>query len=577
MGFLDTVQIPGASKAAAAPVASAAPKGAGNFLSTVQLPTDPTESAKIQTDTQAADQAKVASDQANSFGGIVKGAIGSAFSTVANFGKSLVAQYTNPDQYTQNLENSVTAPGSTPGSTASNVLKDISIPAIRTFAPITESLNTDIASGIILNQPELYKDFIGAVQDQNKSPEEAGAQDSIIGASQKSAPQVVGDTAQAVLGAYAPDVFGEDIAAFGEQGAKQAVAATVAHGAQFGFTYGLAQAASSGSTDPETIAGIVLKSTVGGAILNLATAAVAHGVAATIPEALAKIREKTPSLPAEDLVTSTPEETASAENTPTKETAPVEPGKEVAPAETPAPAAEVKSSMDSSIASVEPAPAAEVKLPADTTPAENASTETPAKEVNAKETPAQPIDSGGPKTVSGLAKSVKSEAISAGLEKSIGHLPEFSTMDMGKQAELAKDLIAKNPEEAMKVAKGEIPSPNKELLAESVFTAFRVFARETDDVEMSTNITRELAGHSETAMLARLHGQQIKALDSGASDDPLAVIKDVKETREAAVEKKSPGAIKKAKKEIADEISKEIKKTASKRQTWEDFVKTLEC
>lgn len=549
-GFLDTVVVPDAKAAAApvapSPVSAPAPvaKGAGSFLSNVVLPSNPAQVQKVATISQEADQAQAASNSANSFGGIFKNTVGSIFNTVKNFGSNLIQSYTQPDQFEQNLEGNVPA-----------VLKPVEAPLLRTFAPMIEPLATDITAAGILNTPQLNDLFTQALQDKNASQGEQNAQQSLIAASQKTAPQIVGDTAQAVLGAYAPDVFGEDLDAFGATGAKQAVAASVGHGAQYGFTYGLAQAASSGSNDPKELAGIVLKSTIGGALLNLATAAVAHGVAKTVPEALSTIRAKVPESIAED-VPKAPTDIATTENPAPEPEAPT----------AVAPAAENEPVANETAPEATPAPIADKVAP-----------ESTAALVVSDE---QPNNTANKTSVSGLAQSVKTEAVTAGLDDSIGKLPEYGTMDMKEQARLAKAIIAKDPEFAMKVAKGEVPSPEPKLLPESVFTAFRVMARETDDVEMAADINRQLAEDSATTRLARVRGQQIKALDSGLGgthEDAVSVMQDVKESRQAVVEKKNPGAIAKAKKEISSDITKEIKKGASKRQTWSEFVESISC
>lgn len=183
-----------------------------------------------------------------------------------------------------------------------------------------------------------------------------------------------------------------------------------------------------------------------------------------------------------------------------------------------------------------------------------------------------PSETGG-KSESGLAAGVKAEAIKAGLESSIGKLPEYGRMDMAEQAALAKKLIDSNPDLAMRVAHGEEPSPIPHLLPESVFTALRIVARETNDA----GLFHRLAEHSNTTELARVMGQRIKALDSGVSHDALSIMQDVRDQRTIAIEKKSKGTIEKTKKEVADGIKKEIKEAVSKRPSWDDFIKEIQC
>lgn len=189
-----------------------------------------------------------------------------------------------------------------------------------------------------------------------------------------------------------------------------------------------------------------------------------------------------------------------------------------------------------------------------------------------KAKPEAPVGSGDTRT-SGLAASVERDAIAAGLADSLGKLPEYRRMDMKEQATMASELIKSDPELAKKVALGEEPSPNPGLLPESVYTALRITARETGDIAL----LRELAQNSALVSQATAAGQRIKALDSGVTNDPVHIMQDIKASREANIEGKSKGRIQKEKKQIADEIKLEIKKNASKRPTWEDFITEIKC
>lgn len=174
---------------------------------------------------------------------------------------------------------------------------------------------------------------------------------------------------------------------------------------------------------------------------------------------------------------------------------------------------------------------------------------------------------------SGLAAGVKADAIAAGLKDSIGKLPQYGRVDMDEQAKLAKELIDQDPDLAMRVARGEANSPIAHLLPEAVFTALRKIARDTKD----PGLFKRLSEHSNTTEIARVMGQRIKALDSGVREDALDVINQVKDAREATVEKKSSGSITRAKMEIAADIKAEIKKAVSPRQSWDEFIKEVQC
>lgn len=203
-------------------------------------------------------------------------AIGSGLGTIA---KNIAAQYTNPSPDEQNLESHVPA----------GPLRLIETPVLRTIEPMVEPLVHNAAAALIFNQPELYQDFVQAQKSGT-----TGQQQEVIAATQKTPLQVIGDTAQAVLGAYFPEVFGDSLAAFSAKGLGPAILTTATHGAAAGFAFGTAQAASSGSTDPKELAAIVFQNTVGGALLSLATAGATHGIIRGAEPVIAAIKERLP-------------------------------------------------------------------------------------------------------------------------------------------------------------------------------------------------------------------------------------------------------------------------------------------
>lgn len=175
--------------------------------------------------------------------------------------------------------------------------------------------------------------------------------------------------------------------------------------------------------------------------------------------------------------------------------------------------------------------------------------------------------------IAGLAKSVEADAIANDLASSFGQLPEYRRMDMKEQSQRALDLIKRDPEQALEVALGNRIPDDPGLLSESVYTAMRVLARDAGDVAM----LRRLAVESHIVSDATALGQRIKALDSGITNDPVSIIQDVKAARQRTVEKKAKDTVVKAKEKIVDEIKTEIKKSASKRQAWEEFIQEIQC
>lgn len=176
----------------------------------------------------------------------------------------------------------------------------------------------------------------------------------------------------------------------------------------------------------------------------------------------------------------------------------------------------------------------------------------------------------------GLSRSVERDAIKTELTNSFGDLPTHNQMDMGHQADMAESIMNADPARAMRIAMGK-ELPPEGLLAESVYTAMRIRAREAGDV----GTLHRLATESLVPEHATGLGQRIKALDSGLRNDekdPVDLIRDVKKARDAAVEKKTGKTVSRNTAEEVGKIQDDIKAAASKaRPTWEDFVKELSC
>lgn len=654
MGFLDTVKTPETTS-----IGGNAPAKTG-FLATVSTPAAGTNSFQpaAAPDFNTIDAAN--ESQQTGVTGLFKQAVSGIWNTVKSVGSGIVSSYTKPDAYEQSIEQS-----------APPILRQIDAPLLRTFAPLTEGLNKDIASAIVLNNPSLYDSFTKAVTSNlNKTPAEQDADAAIENAPQKTPLQVVGDVSQGVFSLLAPDLFGEKLGS--------GILPALTRNAQIGFTFGLSQVASSGETDPDAIAQTLLQSTIAGAVTGLVSEAALHGVSSatdaagaartlsnpSVIDAIKTMQDKVntvlaPEAPAVEVPaevtaqrTQTHAEYAQSQGyepyTANKDLPTISFGKEakssipsidadeapnvpktydqLAPEDKQAVLTETRklfgkgmdyqTAQDTAVArfneaqnapkgettvvplddenpALKPiakdaveAPSVEkfvAKAEKEITPkqAEAVKTRTSSKTTEeglAKFYQATNKFSDSEKTVSGLAKSVETDAVKAGIKLDTEKLPQYGIMNMEHQAEMAKALIEKDPEYAMKVAKGEVPPPNNDLLANSVYSAFRVLADKSSDIEAKTEIYRQLAEHSNTTEQARAAGQAIKALDTGLDHaDPVSVIQDIRDAREKAIEDNKKGTLDKQKKEIAQDIKSEIKKSVSKKQSWDDFIKDIQC
>jgi hypothetical protein len=234
----------------------------------------PTFSVNSQLDNQGASQALISSatkDVGNSIVGGVKG--------VAS---KLVSQFTNPSPQEVSMEQGLPQP-----------FRTLETPVMRFVSPMVQPFVNDAAAAIVFSNKNLSDKFMQQAQSGafSQATDTGRAGQTIIAATQKTPAQVIGDTAQAVLAAYTPAVFGSSLSGFAAKGFIQASASAVAQGAAQGFLFGSAQAASSGSKDPVEIAKIIAVNTATMAVFNLATTAVAHGLAASVDAAMTAIND----------------------------------------------------------------------------------------------------------------------------------------------------------------------------------------------------------------------------------------------------------------------------------------------
>lgn len=175
------------------------------------------------------------------------------FTQIANVPKALVEQYTKPSEQVKKYEEAagVGKPsffdniiGTHVGHPVSDFVKKA---AIRTFAPSLEPFGKDAGQLIALRtiMPKI---------ESGEIPFEVLEEFDVL---KKTAPQIVGDVAQAVLTFYSPTVFSRTATSVVSQPVKTAITKGGMQGVEAGLGFGAAQAASSGSTDPGEIASTI--------------------------------------------------------------------------------------------------------------------------------------------------------------------------------------------------------------------------------------------------------------------------------------------------------------------------------
>jgi len=140
----------------------------------------------------------------------------------------------------------------------------------------------------------------------------------------------------------------------------------------------------------------------------------------------------------------------------------------------------------------------------------------------------------------------------------------FTTMNKKENIAKAVDYVIKNPEDAMRVLRGEIEAP-KDILKNSIYVAMENMAR--GDVTLA----RKLASLASTRA-----GQELSILTEIDPNSPVKIMRDIIKVREEAFTKRYSG---KTSQEVSDKIVKDIQSKVKKpdKYDWNNFVKSLEC
>jgi len=219
------------------------------------------------------DQLKKESDRLNSFGGIASETIKGIGSRIANIGTGLKQMFTNPSDEQRAYEKqfipeyekgSFSQIISTPGRILAKGISRFINPSLQPFA-------SDVGQIIAVNEK-------GGIADKIAAGEIPVDYLNEIAVLSKTAPQIVGDVAQAVLAAYS----GSAATNLARQGAKmtlrQAAVSGAATGMQVGAATGVAQAASSGSKNVSDIINTITDATLAGGVFGTLVSSTAPAI-----------------------------------------------------------------------------------------------------------------------------------------------------------------------------------------------------------------------------------------------------------------------------------------------------------
>lgn len=169
----------------------------------------------------------------------------------------------------------------------------------------------------------------------------------------------------------------------------------------------------------------------------------------------------------------------------------------------------------------------------------------------------------GEKAISTRGEDVLKAAIEKRLIETLPEIPTHVKMDVNSEVGKAVDFVKSNPELALKIAKGEEVQTG--IRPEAIYTTLEEKAIREGDVETLKSLSE--------SKVPTEAGQRLKLLDSSDPNNPVKIMRDIRQARESAGESR----LRTTKEKMVNEIKTRIRKSASKMQSWEDVVKQLIC
>lgn len=217
---------------------------------------------------------------------------------------------------------------------------------------------------------------------------------------------------------------------------------------------------------------------------------------------------------------------------------------------------------------LEPATGTPIAQPTEPTPIapkaiSDGSTTIPTETANTAETP--PVPTG----VSSIGKSIEAKAVEAKLTQGFDKTAGYDKLTIKDQAERATKLLNTSLDDARAVVRGDKPLPEG-LRGTALITAMEEHLKANPSAE----VAHELA-NSPLVSKTSAAAQEMRLAAERMPDSLTAKFQEIKAAREAALEKK--GGVKKAVKQMTDDIQKEIRKQKVTPKTWSDFVEQIKC
>jgi hypothetical protein len=190
-------------------------------------------------------------------------------------------------------------------------------------------------------------------------------------------------------------------------------------------------------------------------------------------------------------------------------------------------------------------------------------------------TPLRALDGSAEQGVSRLGKSVQEKAIEnkiiSRVESDVEDLPTYTKANMKQQAEYSNELIKTNPQEAIDIAMGR-KSPPDHVLPQMVFNAVEEHAKKIGG-EAGGKLLKDLARSRQVSNLTTM-AQNVRAAAEREPHSPVTLMNDLRTTRAQQMEKRGK---KISKEEQADRKIIKAARPKVKKETWDSFIKELEC
>ena len=186
----------------------------------------------------------------------------------------------------------------------------------------------------------------------------------------------------------------------------------------------------------------------------------------------------------------------------------------------------------------------------------------------------KPIEGTGELKQRGLAKSTEAAAIASGITKGFENLPEYRVLSNAPQVQKAAQIIANDPQQAMRMVTGKEKTPD-DVLPGFLYAGLKDKALKG---ELPPETLQQLAQSDWLAKQGTTAGQIVQSFKNQDPLDPIKSLNDIVKSREELFAKKTGREnIEATKERVVNQISRETKKNNLQFRDWNEFINNLVC